>query len=58
METVKDFYFHEFQNHCMVTANMNLKDTCFFQEKLRQTQTAYETRDIPLLAKVKVWFFQ
>ena len=54
METVKDFYFHEFQNHCMVTANMNLKDTCFFQEKLRQTQTAYETRDIPLLAKVKV----
>ena len=59
-ETVTDFYFCEFQNHCIVTEAMKLKDTCFLEEKLWPTQTTYATRDIILLAKVhiiKVWFF-
>ena len=59
-ETATDFYFCEFQNHCIVTEAMKLKDTCFLEEKLWPTQTTYATRDITLLAKVhiiKVWFF-
>ena len=41
VETVTDFIFGAPESLEMMTVAMKLKDTCFLQEKLWPTQTAY-----------------
>ena len=41
METVTDFIFLGSKSLWMVTAAMKLKDACFLEGKLRETQTVY-----------------
>ena len=45
METVADFIFLGSKSLWMVTEAMKLKDTCFLEEKLWQTYTAYYKAD-------------
>ena len=52
METVTDFIFLVSKSQQMVTAAMELKDTCSLQEKLENIDSILKSRDITFLTKV------
>ena len=51
VETVSRFIFWDPKSLQMVSAAMKLKNTCFLEEKLWPTQTAYWKTDITLPTK-------
>ena len=55
-EIVTDFIFlgSKITADGEITAVMKLKDTCFLEEKLSSTQTAYSKADITLPTKVRL----
>ena len=52
IETVRDFIFWALKSLQMVTAAMNLKDTCSLEENLTNLDNVLSSRDIILLTKV------
>ena len=52
IETVRDFIFLALKSLQMVTAAMNLKDTCSLEENLTNLDNVLSSRDIILLTKV------
>ena len=52
LEPVRDFIFLALKSLQMVTAAMNLKDTCSLEENLTNLDNVLSSRDIILLTKV------
>ena len=52
IETVRDCIFLALKSLQMVTAAMNLKDTCSLEENLTNLDNVLSSRDIILLTKV------